>query len=243
MGRCQKCGKKVCKSSSRVCKSQNKNRENNANNAQIINVDVIPDTSQVLTPSNDNAQNNQANSGQINPIQSQIGSNGGSFSPVQPIPGAAAAASPLGGLTAEEVKNLLKGATDFATEASGQGSFPADAAGAAGRAGCGCGCANNGKKNKKKNGKQCGCGCHRGGDSSSSSSSKQSYRKKQNQKAKNNKVNVNLAVILTRANQTPTQASAQSADNANLQAPITIGGPVTLPPVGSAADFDLQDEE
>jgi len=217
MGRhCDQCGKKVSKSNNRSCKSEHKNKnkvkENNANNAQIINVDVIPGSEQFQVPTNANAQENHANSGQIGTSQSQIGGNAGPFSPV-------IANSPLGGLTAEEVKNLIKGATDFASEASGQSGFDEDAS------------VTSNDRNDKKKGKdrkrnhrdgcdECGkkkCKC--------SNKSNSSYKSKQNQQAKNNKVNVNLALILTRSSQTPTVASAQSADNFNHQEPVT--SPIT----------------
>lgn len=220
MGRhCDQCGKKVSKSNNRSCKSEHKNKnkvkENNANNAQIINVDVIPGSEQFQVPTNANAQENNANSGQIGTTQSQIGGNAGPFSPV-------IANSPLGGLTAEEVKNLLKGATDFATEASGQSGFDQDHSVPV----------DDDDDHHKKKGKDrkrnrhhdgcddCGkkkCKC--------SSKNKESFKSKQKQNAKNNKVNVNLALILTRSSQTPTVASAQSADNFNHQEPVT--SPIT----------------
>lgn len=206
MGRCNKCGKKVSKSS-RVCKSKNKNKskENNANNAQIINVDVVPENDQLLSPVNGNAQENNANSGQIDTRQSQIGN--GAFAPFQQALPQSAAASPLGGLTAEEVKNLLKGATDYAAEATGQNGYANS------------GCRECEDKHKQK----------------SSKKSKKVNKNKQKQYAKNNKVNVNLAVILTRSSQTPTLTSAQSADNYNEQAPVTM-------PVELNEDFGLDQE-
>lgn len=260
MGRCEKCDKKASKTSKRSCKSSNHIKENNANNAQIINVDVIPESSQVQDAATSNAQNAVANNGTLvnspQPLYSQhVAAPSASAARRAPEDGAfdgGATAGAMAGLTAEEVKNLLKGATDFATEAAGQGVDSDDdddratgrgrrASASSSSSGCQCG----GNKKKKNNSKKCNQ-CNNQNETPGYKSSKKSKKvNKRKEKAKNNKVNVNLALILTRSAQTPTLAAAQRADNAAqvspINAPVGGGGCPGVVTNGSANADNLHD--
>lgn len=108
MGRCEKCGKKVTKIGKRSCKSDQKIKENNANNAQIINVDVIPDVIQTSAAANGVPQNG----GAVVPSPATPIVVNGSV----PGSGHSSSSAMLTGLTADEVKNILRGATDYAAE-------------------------------------------------------------------------------------------------------------------------------
>lgn len=210
MGRCG-CGKKDCKNSTvckKACKSKNKSKikENNNNNAFIVNVDQVPEQAQQNSALNAANQEALANSGQMGTEQSQIGNNLGPFAPNQGFIPQAAAAPVLGGISADEIRNLLKGATDYAAEAAGQAGqqFPEAYGGGCG-GGCGCG-----KKKCKASNKR----------------SKKTNKQKSIQKSKNNKINVNLAVLLTRSTQTPVLTTTQLASNESLLSPVT--GPLDL---------------
>lgn len=196
-------GKSQCgcdnNSGKRVCKSKNsnkqKNRESNANNAQVINVDLIPGQDQQALPINVNIPTNANTSA----------SSDGTI-----IPGVAAAhATPahpqFGGLTADELQKLMHGAAELSVDALHRGNH--GRLGASTEDACGCE-----KKKCRKAGK---CKCDRpSGDRSTVGSKNKNVDMT---RINNKKVNINVAVIVTRSQQNPNMANIQDAANTSSQ--------------------------